>query len=48
MASLLKTTVPGLRVRHERQGYVHYTTLSIPKITYSDDGRRNVCGTLAE
>jgi hypothetical protein len=25
MASLLKTTVPGLRVRHEREEHVHFT-----------------------
>jgi hypothetical protein len=48
MTSLLKTTVAGLRVCHEREGDVHFTTLSIAKITYSDDGKRNVCGTLVE
>lgn len=42
MTSLLKT-VPGLRVSHEREGDVHLKTLSIAKITYSNDGRRNVC-----
>ena len=39
MTSVLTTTAPGLCVRYEREGDVYLTTLSIAKITYSDDGR---------